>query len=72
MARWPVTPEGRAAREAMVADGLCSAEPTPFMSVLDEVREIEIGEAEVIIRFDNTGDRATRTIHLNAEHPANV
>jgi hypothetical protein len=72
MARWPVTPEGRAAQTAMVADGLCSAEPTPFLSILDEVREIEIGEDEVIIRFDNTGDLVTRTIHMLAEHPANV
>jgi hypothetical protein len=72
MARWPVTPEGRAAQAEMVADGLCSAEPTPFVSILDEVREIEIGEDEVIIRFDNTGDRVTRTIRMNAEHPADV
>jgi hypothetical protein len=72
MARWPVTPEGRAAQAEMVADGLCSAEPTPFLSILDEVREIEIGEDEVIIRFDNTGDRVTRTIHMNTEHPADV
>ena len=72
MARWPVTPEGRAAQAEMVADGLCSAEPTPFLSILDEVREIEIGEDEVIIRFNNTGDHVTRTIHMNAEHPADV
>ena len=72
MARWPVTPEGRAAQAEMVADGLCSAEPTPFLSILDEVREIEIGEDEVILRFDNTGDHVTRTIHMNAEHPADV
>jgi hypothetical protein len=56
----------------MVADGLCSAEPTPFISILDEVREIEIGEDEVVIRFDNTGDLVTRTIHMIAEHPADV
>jgi hypothetical protein len=72
MARWPVTPEGRAAREEMAADGLCSPEPTPFLSVLDEVREIEIGEDEIVMRFDNTGDHVTRTIHMNTEHPADV
>ena len=72
MARWPVTPEGRAAQAELVADGLCYVEPTPFLSILDEMREIEIGEDEVIMRFDNTGDRVDRTIYMNAEHPADV
>ena len=72
MARWPVTPEGRAAQAKLVADGLCYVEPVPFIAVLDELRTIEIGEDEVVIRFDNTGDRVDRTIHMTAAHPANV
>jgi hypothetical protein len=72
MARWPVTPEGRAAQAKLVADGLCYVEPIPFLAVLDELRTIEIGEDEVVMRFDNTGDRVTRTIHMGAQHPANV
>ena len=72
MARWPITPEGRAAEAQMVADGVCDAENVPFLSVLDEVREIEIGEDEVILRFDNTGDRVTRVVHMNTEHPADL
>jgi hypothetical protein len=72
MARWPITPEGRDALEEMVADGICDADPVPFIAILDEVREIEVGEDRVIMRFDNTGDVVTRTIHMNAEHPADV
>jgi hypothetical protein len=72
MARWPVTPEGRAAQAQLVADGLCYVEPIPFLAVLDELRTIEIGQDEVVMRFDNTGDRVTRTIYMGAEHPANV
>jgi hypothetical protein len=72
MARWPVTPEGRAAQAQLIADGLCYVEPAPFLMVLDELRTIELGEDEVVMQFDNTGDRVTRTIHMGAEHPGNL
>jgi hypothetical protein len=72
MARWPVTPEGRAAQAQLIADGLCYVEPIPFLAVLDELRTIELGQDEVVMRFDNTGDHVTRTIHMGVEHPANI
>jgi hypothetical protein len=72
MAGWPVTPEGRAAQAQLIADGLCYVEPVPFLSVLDELRTIEIGADDVVMRFDNTGDRVVRTIHMGAAHPANA
>jgi hypothetical protein len=72
MARWPVTPEGRAAQAQLIADGLCYVEPVPFLAVLDELRTIELGEDAVVMQFDNTGDRVTRTIHMGVEHPANL
>jgi hypothetical protein len=72
MARWPVTPEGRAAQSQLVADGLCFVEPVPFLAVLDELRTIEIGDDEVVLHFDNTGDHVMRTIHMNSEHSADV
>jgi hypothetical protein len=72
MARFPVTPEGRAEQAKLVADGLCYVEPVPFLTVLDELRTIEIGEDQVVMRFDNTGDHVTRTIHMTAQHPADV
>lgn len=72
MARWPVTPEGRAAQRELIADGLCYVEPVPFLAVLDEMRSIAISEDEVVIHFDNSGDHVVRTIRMNAEHPADV
>jgi Family of unknown function (DUF6152) len=72
MARWPVTPEGRVAQAQLIADGLCYVEPVPFLTVLDELRTIEIDEDEVVMRLDNTGDHVTRTIHMIAAHPADV
>lgn len=72
MARWPVTPEGRAAQKTLVADGLCYVEPVPFLAILDEMRSIEIGEDAVVMHFDNSGDHVLRTIQMTAEHPANV
>jgi hypothetical protein len=72
MARWPVTQAGREAQADLVADGLCYVEPIPFLSILDEMREIEVGADAIVMRFDNTGDRVDRTIHMTAEHPANV
>ena len=72
MARWPVTPEGRAAQAQLVADGLCYVEPIPFLAVLDELRTIDIGDDEVVMQFDNTGDHVTRRIPMQAEHPADV
>lgn len=72
MARWPVTPEGRAAQAALPADGICSAEPTPVLSILDELRTIEIGADEVVLRFDNTGDHVVRRVSIDTTHPADV
>lgn len=72
MARWPITPAGRAAQAGLAADGICSPEPTPVLSILDELRTIELGEDEVVMRFDNTGDHVVRTIHMSATHPADV
>jgi hypothetical protein len=72
MARWPVTQEGRATQAKLIADGLCYVEPVPFLSVLDELRTIEVGKDEVVMNFDNTGDRVDRVIHMTDKHPADV
>ena len=72
MARWPVTPEGRESQKKLTADGLCFVEPIPFLAVLDELRTIELGDKEVVMRFDNSGDHVERIIHMAAAHPADV
>jgi hypothetical protein len=72
MARWPITPEARAVQAKMEADGKCMTEPTPVLSILDELRTIDLGDDQVVMHFDNTGDRVERIVHMNVEHPANV
>jgi Family of unknown function (DUF6152) len=74
MARFPISPAGRAAQEkqGLIADGVCFVEPVPFLAVLDELRAIEIGDDEVVMHFENSGDHVYRTIHMNSEHPADV
>ena len=72
MARWPVTPEGRAAQAQLKADGFCFVEPIPFLAVLDELRTIELGDKGVVMRFDNSGDHVERIIHMQPTHPSDV
>jgi len=72
MAAFPLTPEARTIQAQLIADGLCFVEPVPFLAVLDEMRSIEVGEDEVLMHFENSGDHVYRTITMNAEHPADV
>ncbi len=72
MARFPITPEGRAAQAKLVADGLCYVEPIPVVAILDELRTIEVGKDRVVMRLDNTGEHVDRIIPITAKHPANV
>jgi hypothetical protein len=71
MARFPVTPEGREAQKKMLADGICYVEPIPFLAVLDELRTIDVGKDQVVMHFDNTGERVDRIIPITDKHPAN-
>lgn len=70
MARWPFTPVGVAAQSDLSADGLCLVEPVPFLAALDELRAISVNENTVEFHFENSGDHVLRSVHLNAEHPA--
>ncbi|MEO8467066.1 MAG: DUF6152 family protein [Gammaproteobacteria bacterium] len=72
MARFPLTPEARAAQKNLAADGICYAEPVPVIAILDELRTIEVKKNEVVMELDNTGDNVERAIPLTAKHPANV
>ena len=67
-----VTPQGRAAQAALADDGICNPDSPPVLSIFDELRTIELGEGEVVMQFDNTGDRSTRVVHMTAAHPADV
>lgn len=72
LARFPLSPAARAARAEQVDDGLCLVEPVPFLAILDELRSIEIGDDEVLIHFENSGDHVYRTVVMSTEHPADV
>jgi hypothetical protein len=71
MARFPVTPAGREAQKKMLADGICYVEPIPFLAVLDELRTIDVSKDQVVMHFDNTGERVDRVIPITDKHPAN-
>ena len=72
MPRWPVTPKGRSAQAKLIADGLCYVEPTPVLAILDEMRAKQLGDDEVVIHYENSGDNVLRTIRMSSEHPADV
>lgn len=66
---WPFTD---AARNRPLDAG-CVIEPVPFLTMINELRVIEVHENSVIMRHDNSGDFADRIIHLDqAAHPADV
>jgi hypothetical protein len=66
---WQLTPAAQAAELV----GACEIEPIPFVAAINEFRTIEVGATRVKFRFDNSGDRAVREVHLDQkQHPANV
>jgi hypothetical protein len=75
---WPFTDAGRKALAEVSAGAIesqagCPEYPPPMLDDLPSVREIEVGEEKVRIRFDTGGVEAVRTIHLDrSSHPANV
>jgi hypothetical protein len=78
MAAWSVTEAGRTALAKVRAGAIesqagCPRYPPPILDDLPSVREITIGEREVLIRFDTGGVEAVRTIHLDRnDHPADA
>jgi hypothetical protein len=72
LAGFPLNAKARSEQAKMVDDGLCYVEPVPFLAILDELRSIEVGEEEVKIHFENSGDHVYRTIAMNSEHPATI
>ncbi|HEX5048471.1 MAG TPA: DUF6152 family protein [Gammaproteobacteria bacterium] len=72
MAAFPLNADAKAAQAKALGDGLCYVEPIPFGAVLDELRTIDVGKNEVVMKFDNTGDHYERIVHLTDRHPADV
>lgn len=66
---WKLTPSAASAELV----GACDIEPIPFLTAINELRTIEIGTSSVKFRFDNSGDEATREIHMDQkQHPAGI
>lgn len=66
---WKLTPKAQAAQQV----GACDVEPIPFVATINELRVIEVTANAVNFRFDNSGDRAVRVVHLDQkQHPKNL
>ena len=72
MAAFPLNADAKAVQAKALGNGLCYVEPIPFGAVLDELRTIDIGKNEVVMKFDNTGDHYERIVHMTDRHPADV
>ena len=72
MAAFPLNDAAKAVQAKALGNGLCYVEPIPFGAVLDELRTIDIGKNEVVMKFDNTGDHYERIVHMTDRHPADV
>jgi hypothetical protein len=66
---WKLT----AAGSAGTLVGACEVEPIPFLTAINELREIQVSANRVLFRFDNSGDDAVREVQLNQkQHPAGI
>lgn len=78
MLGWPLTDASRAALARVVSEptavlGICEDFPPPGLSVFPDLREIEIGSSNVVMRFEAQGQNQTRVVHLDqTQHPADV
>jgi hypothetical protein len=75
--RWPFTDNARAALAAALSEpnaalGICVDFPPPLLSVFPDLREIEVGDSTVTMRFEAQGQDVMRVIYLEAQHPSNV
>ncbi len=72
MAQFPINAAAKAEQAKALGDALCYVEPAPFGAVLDELRTIDVSKNEVVMKFDNTGDKFERVVHMTDKHPADV
>ena len=75
---WPFTEARRAAFAAAFGApnsvlGICADYPPPVLTFFPDLREIEVGDATVVMRFEAQGQNVARIVHLDqTSHPANV
>ena len=70
MARWPITPQARAAREALTDDGICNPDSPPVLDPVDVASSDEPSapapRPDAVIA---AGRAATRTAGQPARQP---
>jgi hypothetical protein len=74
---WPLSDKARAAVAELTSGRSqqtvgCTPIPLPMVAMLAMLRTIDVRDDRVVMTIDSDGNDATRTIYLNAEHPANV
>jgi hypothetical protein len=78
MTQWPFQDAARASLADALSRpgsslGICADLPPPALSIFPELREIEIGETTIIMRFEDEGTNLERVIRMNEkEHPPDV
>lgn len=78
MIGWPYTEAASAAFAARQAEadsslGVCADFPPPLLSIFPDLREIEISDTTVVMRFEAQGQNLERIIRLDeAAHPDGV
>jgi uncharacterized protein DUF6152 len=75
---WPLAEKARTAVATAISEpnaalGICADFPPPLLALFPDLREIEIGDSTITMRFEAQGQNIKRVIHLDqAQHPANV
>ncbi|HVS24432.1 MAG TPA: DUF6152 family protein [Gammaproteobacteria bacterium] len=75
---WPFTEGRRASLAAAFSEssavlGICADYPPPLLTFFPDLREIEIGDSTVVMRFEAQGQNVARIVHLDQPvHPAGV
>lgn len=75
---WPFTDAARARLAASFAEsnavlGICTDYPPPLLTFFPDLREIDIGDATVVMRFEAQGQNVARVVHLDQKsHPAGL
>lgn len=78
MMSWPYTDTASAVLQSTVSRegaslGVCEDIPPPLLSIFPDLREIEIGDETIVMRFEAQGQNQERVVHMNeTAHPADV
>lgn len=78
MMSWPYTEAANAALQDTAnregsSLGICADYPPPLLSIFPDLREIEIGDSTVSMRFEAQGQNLERVVRMNeTEHPAGI